>query len=105
MAQPSSDQFDSTDFSNVQAEVVISGPARLEIQEAGIYRATTRWAPQPLSSFVWSLPADNTSCQIDRLSSTSIRVTAVAAGTCNLTAEDQTAGGVTGTFWIDVVTD
>lgn len=99
------DQFDSTDFSNVQAEVVISGPQRLEVQEAGIYRANTRWAPQPVSSFVWSLPDDNTSCQIDRLSSTSIRVTAVASGNCTLTAEDQTAGGVQGWFSIDVVTD
>ncbi len=99
------DQFDSTDFSNVQAEVIISGQQRLEVQEAGIYRATTRWAPQPISSYVWSLPADNVSCQIDRLSSTSIRVTAVATGNCTLTAEDQTAGGVQGWFSIEVVTD
>jgi len=78
------DSFDSTDFSNVEAEVIISGP---------------------ISSFVWSLPEDNVSCQIDLLSSTSIRVTAVAAGNCTLTAEDQTAGGVQGWFSIDVVTD
>ena len=89
----------------MQAEVIISGQQRLEVQEAGIYRATTRWAPQPISSYVWSLPADNVSCQIDRLSSTSIRVTAVATGNCTLTAEDQTAGGVQGWFSIEVVTD
>jgi len=99
------DSFDSTDFSNVEAEVIISGRQSLEVLESGIYRATTRWAPQPISSFVWSLPEDNVSCQIDRLSSTSIRVTAVATGDCTLTAEDQTAGGVQGWFSIDVVTD
>jgi len=99
------DQFDSTDFSNVEAAVVISGPQRLELQQAGIYRANTRWSSQPIGNFVWSLPPENTSCHLDRLSSTSIRVTAVATGECTLTAEDQAAGGIQGWFTIEVITD
>jgi len=99
------DQFDSTDFSNVEAAVVISGPQRLELQQAGIYRANTRWSSQPIGNFVWSLPSENTSCHLDRLSSTSIRVTAVATGECTLTAEDQAAGGIQGWFTIEVITD
>jgi len=99
------DQFDSTDFSNVEAAVVISGPQRLELQQAGIYRANTRWSSQPIGNFVWSLPPENTSCHLDRLSSTSIRVTAVATGECTLTAEDQSAGGIQGWFTIEVITD
>ena len=99
------DQFDSTDFSNVEAAVVISGPQRLELQQAGIYRANTRWSSQPIGNFVWSLPPQNTSCHLDRLSSTSIRVTAVATGECTLTAEDQAAGGIQGWFTIEVITD
>jgi len=99
------DRFDATDFSNVTAEVVVSGPKQLEVQQAGIYRASTRWGPQPISNFVWSLPPDNVSCQIDQLSSTSIRVTGIATGNCTLTAEDQSAGGAQGWYSIEVVAD
>ncbi len=99
------DQFDATEFSNVQAEIVIAGPARLDLQEAGIYRASTRWGPQPNGNYLWSLPEDNISCQIDPLSTTSIRVTGVATGNCTLTAEDQSAGGVQGWHFIEVVAD
>lgn len=97
------DQFDATDFSNVQPEIIITGPNRLTLQEAGIYRATTRWGPQPFGDYLWTLPADNTSCQIDRISATSIRVTGVATGNCTLTAEDQSAGGVQAWYSINVV--
>ncbi len=100
-----SDQFDATDFSNVEPEVIITGPKRLELLQAGIYRATTRWGPQPSGSYLWSLPVDNTACQIDSLSTTSIRVTGVALGSCTLTAEDQTAGGVQAWYSLDVVAD
>ena len=99
------DQFDATDFSNVQAEVIISGPQRLELLQSGIFRANTRWGPQPFGDFIWSIPEDNTACQLDRLSATSIRVTGVAVGQCTLTAEDQAAGGVQGWFSVDVVAD
>jgi len=99
------DRFDATDFSNVTAEVVVSGPKRLDVQQTGIYRASTRWGPQPISSFAWSLPTDNVSCQIDQLSSTSIRVTGIATGNCTLTAEDQSAGGAQGWYSIEVVSD
>lgn len=99
------DQFDATDFGNVEAEVIISGPKRLELQQSGIYRAATRWGPQAVGNFIWTLPDDNTSCLIDRLSSTSIRVTGVASGNCTLTAEDQSAGGVRGWYSIDVLAD
>ena len=99
------DEFDATGFSNVQPEIIITGPNRLELQEAGIYRATTRWGPQPFGDYLWRLTEDNTSCQIDRISSTSIRVTAVATGNCTLIAEDQSAGGVQGWFSINVVAD
>lgn len=99
------DSFDATDFSNVEAEVVISGPKRLELLESAIYRAHTHWAPQPISNYLWSLPEDNTACQLEQLSQTSIRVTAVAAGQCTLTAEDQLAGSVQGWYSIEVETD
>lgn len=99
------DQFDATDFSNVEAEVIISGPQRLELQQSGIYRANTRWGPQASGDYIWSLPEDNLSCQISRLSSTSIRVTGVASGNCTLTAEDQSAGGVRGWYSVDVSVD
>lgn len=99
------DQFDATGFSNVQAQVVISGPQRLELLQSAIYRANTRWGPQPIGNFIWSLPEDNASCQIDRLSSTSIRLTGVASGNCTLTAEDQSAGGVQGWYSVDVSAD
>lgn len=99
------DRFDATEFSNVQAEVIISGPQRLDLLQAAIYRANTRWGPQPLSNYVWTVPEDNVACQIDRLSATSIRVTGVATGNCTLTAEDQSAGGVQGWYSIDVVAD
>ncbi len=99
------DRFDASEFSNVQAEVVVSGPKRLELQQSAIYRANTRWGPQPISDYLWTLPAENISCEMERLSSSSIRVTGVASGSCTLTAEDQSAGGVQGWYSIDVVTD
>ena len=77
------DSFDSSEFSNVQAEVVIAGPNRLELQQSAVYRANTRWAPQPISNYVWSLQEEgNTSCAIGNQTSTSITVTGVASGNC-----------------------
>jgi len=99
------DSFDATDFSNVQAEVIISGPRRIELDQSGILSATTRWGPQTPSNFIWSLPEDNATCQIDRLTATSIRLTGVATGNCTVTAEDQSAGGVQGWFSVDVFTN
>ena len=97
------ESFDSTDFSNVEAEVIISGPQRLEILQSAVYSANTRWAPQPLSNYLWSLPDDNVSCQIESLSQTSIRVTGLTDGNCTLTATDQTAGGAQAWYSIDVI--
>lgn len=99
------DSFDATDFSNVTAEVIISGPSRLDLQQSGIFRANTRWGPRPVSNYLWTLPETNTACQIDQLSSNSIRVTGVAVGNCTLTAEDQSAGGAQGWYSFDVVAD
>jgi len=86
--------------------VIISGPNRIELDQSGIISATTRWGPQTPSNFVWSLPEDNTTCQIDRLTATitatSIRLTGVATGNCTLTAEDQAAGGVQGWFSVNI---
>lgn len=100
------DSFDSSEFSNVQAEVVIAGPNRLELQQSAVYRANTRWAPQPISNYVWSLQEEgNTSCAIGNQTSTSITVTGVASGNCTLIAEDLSAGGVQAWFTIEVVLD
>jgi len=99
------DRFDASDFSNVEAEVIVAGPGRLELDQSGVFSATTRWAPQALSNYIWTLPNENTACQIDQLSQTSIRVTGVAVGTCTLTVEDQSAGGVQGWHFIDVVSN
>lgn len=99
------DSFDSSEFSNVQAEVIVSGPNRLELQQSAVFRATTRWAPQPINNYIWSLQDDNTACEIGNQTSTSITVTGVAAGNCTLMVEDLSAGGAAAWFSIEVVTD
>jgi len=44
------DSFNSSEFSNVTAEVFITGQSSLELQQSALYRANTRWGPAPTKS-------------------------------------------------------
>ena len=99
------DSFNSAEFSNMVAEVIISGPQNMEIQQVTTLRATTRWGPSPSTDYLWSLPEDNEACTMEPNSSTSIRVTGVAAGSCTVSVQDQSAGGARNWHTVNVVGD
>lgn len=99
------DSFNSAEFSNMLAEVVISGPQNMEIQQVATFRASTRWGPSPTSNYLWTLPEDNVACTMAPLGPGSIRVTGIAAGNCTLSVLDQSAGGVRNWHTVTVVGD
>ncbi|OED39443.1 hypothetical protein AB833_15390 [Chromatiales bacterium (ex Bugula neritina AB1)] len=86
--------FDSTEFSNVSAEVIIAGPRRLELQQTATLRASTRWGPSPDANYIWSLNDNNFSCSMDVVTNNVVRITGVAEGNCTIQAQDTSAGGV-----------
>lgn len=100
------DTFNSAEFSNMNAEVVISGPQNMEIDQTATFRATTRWGPSPTSDYLWSITEENTSCSIQATAGTNaVRVTGVAAGSCTLSAQDQAAGGARNWYSVTIIGD
>ena len=99
------DTFNSAEFSNVNAEVFITGQVRLELQQTALYRANTRWGPAPNNNYVWTVADENESCVVDAQTNSSVRVTGVAEGSCTLSAEDLSAGGAKAWLHVDVVGD
>ncbi len=99
------DSFNSAEFSNVSAEVVISGPQNMEIQQTATFRATTRWGPSPNTSYLWSLPEENTACAMQQTADSTVRITGLSTGSCNLSVHDQAAGEARGWHTINIVGD
>lgn len=99
------DSFNSAEFSNMLAEVVISGPQNMEIQQVSTFRASTRWGPSPNTDYVWTIAESNVACTMEPLGPASIRVTGVAAGTCTLSVLDQSAGGARNWHTVTIVDD
>jgi len=100
-----SETFNSAEFSNVTAEVVLSGPTQIELNETAIIRATTRWAPSMASEYLWSLGEGNSACSLEITGSAAVRVTAVAEGQCTVQAQDITAGNARGWRTVSVISD
>lgn len=99
------DTFNSAEFSNMNAEVVISGPQNMEIQQSATFRATTRWGPSPDTAYLWSLSEENTACAMQQTADSTVRITGVSTGSCNLSVQDQAAGGARGWHTINIVGD
>jgi len=97
------DTFDSTDFTNVTANVRISGPSTLEVRQTAAYTATTQWAPQNTSNYFWSFTEDNSACMYNGLGTDHVTITGVSVGYCTVVVEDQTAGDAKGWHTIQVV--
>lgn len=100
-----SESFNSAEFTNVSAEVVISGPTQLELQESKTVRAHTRWGPSPATDYLWSIGEGNTSCAIGISGNNGILVTGVAEGSCTLQAQDLNAGDARAWHTISVISD
>lgn len=99
------DTFNSAEFSNVNAEVFISGQSSLEIQQTAVYRANTRWGPAPTNNYVWTVADENGACAVDAQTNSIVHVTGVAEGSCTLSAEDLSAGSAKAWFHIDIIGD
>jgi len=94
------DTFNSAEFSNVTAEVFITGQSSLEIQQTATYKANTRWGPAPTNNYIWTVADENESCVVDAQSNSTVQVTGVAEGSCTLSAEDLSAGGAKAWLYI-----
>lgn len=99
------DTFNSAEFSNVSAEVFITGQSTLEIQQTSTYRANTRWGPAPNNNYVWTVADENEACVVDAQTNSVVRVTGVAEGSCTLSAEDLSAGGAKAWLYVDIIGD
>jgi hypothetical protein len=99
------DTFNSAEFSNVTAEVFITGQSSLEIQQTATYKANTRWGPAPTNNYIWTVADENESCVVDAQSNSTVQVTGVAEGSCTLSAEDLSAGGAKAWLYIDIIGD
>ncbi len=99
------DTFNSAEFSNMNAEVVISGPKNMEIDQTATFRATTRWGPSPASDYLWSIPEENASCSMEPMGTNAVRITGVAAGSCTVSALDQAAGGARNWYSVTIIGD
>ncbi len=99
------DSFNSAEFSNVSAEVFITGQSTLELQQTALYRANTRWGPAPTNNYVWTVADENESCVVDAQTNSTVRVTGVAEGSCTLSAEDLSAGGAKAWLYLDIIGD
>jgi len=97
------DTFDSTEFTNVTANVRISGPTTLKVQQTAAYSATTQWAPQNSSNYFWTFTEDNAACMYNGLGTDHVTITGLSVGSCTVVVEDQTAGGAKGWHTIQVV--
>jgi len=99
------ENFNSADFSNVSAQLVVSGPSRIETRQTATLRASTRWGPSPDTSYVWTIDDRNEACSMDVVSNSAARVTGVAEGSCTIQVEDLSAGSVRTWHSISVVSD
>ncbi len=96
------DTFNSAEFTNVNAQVVVSGPTQLDTLQSGTYRARTRWAPTPTSVYRWEITSDDGACAMTVLSDTTITITGVAPGNCTLSATDPGAGNARTWFSVQI---
>ena len=102
------DTFNSAEFSNVNAEVFITGQVRLELDQTSLYRANTRWGPAPNNNYVWTVDDENESCVVETQptqTNSSVTVTGVAEGSCTLSVEDLSAGGAKAWLHVDIIGD
>jgi len=86
------DSFNSAEFSNVQAQVIISGNSTVFIGEQSSLRATTRWGPTARADYYWTFTSNTGACSMDVDTGDVVVVTAIQAGTCTVSAQDMTAG-------------
>lgn len=96
------DTFNSAEFSNVQAQVIIAGQAQLEVLQSATYRARTRWAPTPTSVYQWEVTSDSGACTISVVSDVSVTVTGANPGSCTISATDPGAGNAQTWFSIQI---
>jgi hypothetical protein len=96
------DTFNSAEFTNVSAQVVVSGPSRLETLQSGTYRARTRWGPTPDAVYRWEITSDNGACAMSVLSDTTVTITGVAPGNCTISATDPGAGNARTWFSVQI---
>ena len=99
------ESFNSAEFSNVTAEVIIAGPQVMEIQQEATFRAVTRWGPTPDTDYLWELANDTSSCVMEPVTGNTVKITGLAEGVCTLSAQDQFAGGARNWLAVTVLSD
>jgi hypothetical protein len=99
------DTFNSAEFTNVSAEVVIAGPQQMEIQQAATFRAVTRWGPTPDTDYLWELVNESASCLMEPGAGNTVTITGIAEGVCTLSATDQFAGGARNWLAVTILSD
>jgi uncharacterized protein YegL len=97
--------FNSAEFTNVEAQVVIAGPATLEIGQQATLNAATRWGPTPDTDYLWTITDETASCVMEPAGSSLVHVTGLAPGNCTISAEDQLAGGARAWYSVTVLSD
>lgn len=97
--------FNSAEFTNVQAQVVIAGQQTLEIGQQAQYRAATRWGPTADTDYLWSITNETSSCVLEPASGSQVTITGVAEGSCTLSAEDQLAGSAKAWYSVTILSD
>jgi len=97
------ESFNSAEFTNVEAQVVIAGQQTLEIGQQATYKAATRWGPTPDADYLWSLNNETSSCVMEPAGGNVVHITGLVEGTCTVSAEDQLAGGARGWHSVTVL--
>ncbi len=77
-------EFNSYDFSNVQARVMIGGPRQMDAGQSATFIAQSFWEVSS-SSYSWQISGE---CTLDSNSGDRVSVTATNSGSCRLSATD-----------------
>ncbi len=94
--------FNSAEFTNVEAQVVIAGPQSLEPSQQELYKASTRWGPTSDTDYLWTISSDTASCVMEPAGDKLVRLTGVNPGSCTISAEDQMAGSARGWYTVTI---
>lgn len=92
-------EFNSYDFSNVTARVMIGGPRQMESGQSATFVAESFWETSS-PSYSWQISGD---CELNSNEGNKISVTATNSGSCRLSATDLANNNVVSHYSISIL--